>query len=227
MAKYAYFEGIYRQDPTVPGWNSPTIDQEVLAYALELLREAPLGPPARLLEIGCGMGNLSLPLARQGFWVTGVDVSATAIDQARLRADHMGNLAPDFVVGDVTRPEAYADIGRVGGVLDGLCLHCIVGDDRQRLMRLIHDALSPGGCFLVMTMCGDPRSEALQQRFNTSTRCVTGSSGPQRYLGQPEALLAELAAAGFRTTYWRVHPGNDVSGDQDMLLAVACALKSL
>ncbi|NIP43326.1 MAG: methyltransferase domain-containing protein, partial [candidate division Zixibacteria bacterium] len=39
--------------------------------------------PCRALDIGCGTGNYSLYLAGRGFEVTGVDLSAGAIDLAR------------------------------------------------------------------------------------------------------------------------------------------------
>jgi SAM-dependent methyltransferase len=54
-----------------------------------LVREwgAPLRPGDRLLELGCGDGALSCLLARQGFEVTGVDISPGMIEEARRRAD--------------------------------------------------------------------------------------------------------------------------------------------
>lgn len=39
-----------------------------------------------LLDIGCGTGNYSLPLAKRGLKVTGVDVSTSMLDVARLKA---------------------------------------------------------------------------------------------------------------------------------------------
>jgi ubiquinone/menaquinone biosynthesis C-methylase UbiE len=41
---------------------------------------------ARVLDVACGTGNLAIPLARQGAAVTGVDIAANLLEQARERA---------------------------------------------------------------------------------------------------------------------------------------------
>lgn len=225
---YTGFEAIYSHDTSVSGWNTPAIDREVQGYVDELLDSAGIVPPARLLEIGCGMGNLSLPLARRGFWVTGIDISITAVDTAARRAAACD--APcRFVAGDITSRSAWMGLDRFDAVLDGLCMHCIIGEDRPRLLSYVRGALQPGGTFLVATMCGNPRSRELQRRFDPANRWVMGLAdlgdhgshmGPRCYLGLPEDLLAELESAGLRATQWRVQPGDDTTGDQDMLLAV-------
>ncbi|OPZ11586.1 MAG: Mg-protoporphyrin IX methyl transferase [candidate division BRC1 bacterium ADurb.BinA364] len=46
--------------------------------------------PCHALEIGCGTGTNSIWLARQGFRVLGVDISAKAVAQARAKAREAG-----------------------------------------------------------------------------------------------------------------------------------------
>jgi SAM-dependent methyltransferase len=58
-----------------------------------------LRPGDRLLELGCGDGALSCLLARQGFEVTGVDISRGMIEEAKRRADREG-AAVRFEVAD-------------------------------------------------------------------------------------------------------------------------------
>src|SRR5713226_7015309 len=43
-----------------------------------------------VLELACGSGRLLLPLAKDGYEVTGVDTSANMLKLARQRLDHAG-----------------------------------------------------------------------------------------------------------------------------------------
>jgi SAM-dependent methyltransferase len=60
---------------------------------------------ARVLEVGCGPGHLSIRLARQhGLEVTGLDLDPAMITRARANANRSGNgdqRRPAFLVGDV------------------------------------------------------------------------------------------------------------------------------
>ncbi|MGH8231620.1 MAG: class I SAM-dependent methyltransferase, partial [Steroidobacteraceae bacterium] len=68
-----------------------------------------VGPGTRVLDVGCGVGRWSRRLAAQGATVTGIDLSATMIEQARARTAHQG-LAERcrFLVQDV----AQLDLGQ-------------------------------------------------------------------------------------------------------------------
>jgi SAM-dependent methyltransferase len=70
--------------------------------AADVTAVAPAG--ARVLEVGCGPGHLSIRLARHGFEVTGLDLDPAMIARAQANADRPGNAdqrQPSFVVGDV------------------------------------------------------------------------------------------------------------------------------
>ncbi|MFT4111758.1 MAG: methyltransferase domain-containing protein [Silvibacterium sp.] len=45
-----------------------------------------LGPGIDVLDVACGTGNLAIPAARTGAWVTGVDIAPNLLEQARRRA---------------------------------------------------------------------------------------------------------------------------------------------
>jgi len=53
----------------------------------------------RVLDVGCGTGNQSLPAARSGARVTGVDIAPNLLEQAKERA-RKENLAIEFIEGD-------------------------------------------------------------------------------------------------------------------------------
>ena len=67
--------------------------------AEEFIARLQLKPGARVLDVACGSGNLSLPAARAGAVVTGVDIAPNLLEQARARAASEG-LTIQFDEGD-------------------------------------------------------------------------------------------------------------------------------
>lgn len=184
--------------------------EEMLGWALD---QTGATPGRRLLELGCGAGNLAPWLVERGFAVTGIDVSPTAVAWASERALP----GASFVVGDVVR----AIPGRYDVVLDGHCLHCIIGADRERVLANVRDALAPGGHFIVATMCGEVTIPALRACFDPVTRCQVVDGVAYRYIGEVEGLREELRAAGFEVVASRIRQREDDEDDQDHLWAVA------
>ncbi len=195
-----------------PGWDTAEgyLEREVeLAWALAALEP---GNGRRVLELGCGAGNIAGWLVDRGFDVTGIDISPTAIAWATERAIPGAR----FMIGDLV-----ANIpGEFDLVIDGHCLHCIIGDDRARLLANVRDALVPGGSLFVATMCGEITLPALRACFDPVTRCQVVDGVARRFIGDADELLAELRAAGFdivRSTICE-RKGDD---DQDHLWAIA------
>ncbi|HEX8457514.1 MAG TPA: class I SAM-dependent methyltransferase [Pyrinomonadaceae bacterium] len=77
------------------------------ASAEEFIARLALRPGARVLDVACGSGNLSLPAARAGADVTGVDIATNLLEQARRRAAS-ANLSIRFDEGDAEHLP-YAD----------------------------------------------------------------------------------------------------------------------
>jgi len=67
--------------------------------ALEFLARIPLQPGMRILDVACGAGQISIPAARAGAKVTGIDIAPNLIEQARARAQ-AENLDAHFDEGD-------------------------------------------------------------------------------------------------------------------------------
>ena len=100
------YEAIYRQADRVPGYERYVGYAEAVAAQGDPLRflaekEAPywgvrqfllaglVGSDARVLEVGSGLGYLTFALARAGFRVEGIDISARAVETARRRFGDM------------------------------------------------------------------------------------------------------------------------------------------
>jgi SAM-dependent methyltransferase len=196
------------------GWDEEASLQQTFAALESVLADVPWPKSPTMIELGCGAGDLSLYFAAKGFRVTGLDIAPYAIEWAREKAAQAG-IQATFITADLTRdldpPPAPADF-----VLDGHCLHCIIGADRKVFLRNAHRCLKPGGLFHVNTMCGDP-APPVAKGFDPVSRNVISRGVAGRYLGKPEIIIAEVIAAGFRIERQRVNPGQCV-GDIDSLL---------
>ena len=54
--------------------------------ALEILAGWKIPPGSRMLDVGCGAGQITIPAARAGVQATGVDIATNSLEQARARA---------------------------------------------------------------------------------------------------------------------------------------------
>ncbi len=85
--------------------------QYMVPGALELLESWQIPPGSKLLDVGCGAGQIAIPAARAGVNVTGVDIATNSLAQARDRAAVEG-LEVHFDEGDAERlpyPDEWFD----------------------------------------------------------------------------------------------------------------------
>ncbi|MFD1543566.1 class I SAM-dependent methyltransferase [Nonomuraea guangzhouensis] len=71
-------------DSAASSYQDARPDYPVELYA-DLLAITAITPPAHLLEIGCGPGKATLPLARMGFRITAIELGAALAAEARHR----------------------------------------------------------------------------------------------------------------------------------------------
>ena len=98
----------------------------------------------RILEVGCGSGNNLWFAAREGFSVTGIDGSSSAIEFAKQRFQQEG-LSGDFVVGDFTSLP-FAD-NTYDLIIDRCALTCCGFSAAQSAVREIWRTMKSGGKF--------------------------------------------------------------------------------
>jgi ubiquinone/menaquinone biosynthesis C-methylase UbiE len=104
-----------------------------------------LGTPTSVIDLGCGTGSIAIPLAKQGYRVTGVDLSAEmlAIAYAKMRS---AQTEVTWVEQDMRRldlPPADAVIS----FCDSLS-YLTEEADVQETFRRVYAHLQPGGTFL-------------------------------------------------------------------------------
>ncbi len=101
--------------------------------------------PRTALDLGCGEGGDAVWLAQQGWRVTAVDVSATALDRAATLAAEAG-VRIDFQQHDLARtfPEGAFDL------VSAQYLHSPVEFPRDRVLRMAARAVASSGLLLIV-----------------------------------------------------------------------------
>lgn len=107
----------------------------------------------RVLDIGCGTGELGLALAARGHPVTGVDLSPSAIERARRKATERG-LDAEFVAADATELDGYD--GHFDTVVDSGLLHCLPPPAQGRYLEVLRRICRPGGRVAVLCFADVP-----------------------------------------------------------------------
>ena len=175
--------------------NEACFAQLYLEHITRHAKLAGIHPPASVLEAGCQAGRLAIPLAKQGFTVTGIDTSGFALRRAREHADKAGVRAT-FVPGDFVKvlaghPEWSFDVAVCAEVL-------YLSPQYRQMLKAIAQAVRPGGL-----VCASHRPkfyylmEAIRQYdFGSAGQVLERSEGPFRdaayYNWQTEPELRSL-----------------------------------
>ncbi len=136
-----FWEDFYR-----PG-HKPWSGRPNQALVTELTDQpVPVGR-GRALDLGCGAGADAIWLAQQGWAVTGLDISAAALDHAAAEAEAAG------VAGRIEWLRRDLDDGLPEGEWDLVAaayLHSPVELQREKVLRQAAAAVAPGGTLLVI-----------------------------------------------------------------------------
>ena len=155
-----------------PGSIPTKLDLAVLEAWLDGLRRG-----CAILDLGCGVGGVSLRLLARGFAVTGCDINTEALARA-------GDAAPGarFYRRDVAAAAGLAlEEAPFDAVVCQLVLSIVGGpEERERLLRNARDALRPGG------------------RLYLSASGVSGDVNP----GYRRAYQEDFPLTGERHTYF-------------------------
>jgi len=104
-----------------------------------------------LLEIGCGVGNNLIPLVGIGLECSGIDISTTAINEARSRAKKLG-IDLNLLVGDIQNL-SFKDAS-FHYVVDRSVITCLDEGLISKAISEVHRVLKPRGYFVAVDWFG-------------------------------------------------------------------------
>ena len=115
-----------------------------------ILERAGVEPGAQVVDLGCGTGQVSLPLAGRGAQVLAVDVSHAMVRQMQAAAERAGVTGLDCLampIEELALPAASVDL-----VVSSYALHHLRDADKARLVAAAYDWLRPGGRLVIADM---------------------------------------------------------------------------
>lgn len=100
-----------------------------------------------ILELCCGTGRLTIPLALRGHAMTGLDFTDSMLDRARVKAREAGALV-DWRKGDMRAMDLSSRFALIFIPFNSL-QNTYTIDDVERVLACVRQHLSPGGRFLI------------------------------------------------------------------------------
>lgn len=135
----AFWDGFYADRTKRIPFFVDKPDENLVRYVEQL--EIPVN---RVLELGSGPGRNALYLAEHGSQVDAVDLAKTSVDWANDRARER-QLDVSFRQANLF--DLSFEQGAYDFVYDSGCFHHIAPHRRNDYIRVVSDALRPGGCF--------------------------------------------------------------------------------
>jgi len=121
----------------------------------------------RVLDLGCGIGNLSIEAARRGCRVLALDASETAIVSLRERASAAG-LDVDARTADLATCTIDEDFDAIACIGLLMFFDCKVA---TRMLQNIRERVRPGGAVIVNVLC---EGTTYLDMFDPSACCLFG-----------------------------------------------------
>jgi len=170
----------------------------------EIFRRYGRGPINTILDLGCGTGNHAILLARRGYRVTGVDLSADMLVHAKEKATGIQLreevARPIFIQGDVRN----VDLGRQFDAV--LMMFAVLGyqltnEDVSAALRTVRRHLTSNGLFIcdvwygpaVLTIGPSERVKVIQTPDGKLIRTAAGTLDTYRHLCEVRYHLWRLS----------------------------------
>ena len=142
-----YYDTLYTLPPTGAVWDIHQPQPEIVS----LVKNGEVN--GDILDVGCGTGENSIYLAREGFKVVGVDFSSSAIQEAKKRAESRG-VNVSFEVADALKLQ---ELGcTFDTIIDSFLFHGFTHRQRLSFVQSLSLAIRHGGTYFMLSIGDEP-----------------------------------------------------------------------
>ena len=127
-------------------WRAAISDEQTRAEADFIEKNLQLAAGAKVLDVPCGNGRLSLALARRGFQLTGVDIAREFIDEATLKSS-VDDVPVDWYERDMRNLTWTA--GFDGAFCFGNSFGYLDDEANEEFLNSLSQTLKPGARFIL------------------------------------------------------------------------------
>src|SRR5882724_12659088 len=197
------YEALYRGEipgdgmapMTTPPWDTKAPNENVIAW------QTGGWVHGDVLDVGCGLGDNAVYLAKNGYKVTGLDISPTALITAERRAKDAG-VDVKFAVADSTKLDGYTDA--FDTVIDSGLFHSLDDDGRRSYTAAVHRATRPDATLLLSCFSdANPVGKEPRPAVSKETlRDVLDGAGWDITSLEPATLRGELDGAPVDMAFW-------------------------
>ena len=197
------FDALYRGESpgegmppiTTPPWDTKAPNENVIGW------QTGGWVHGDVLDIGCGLGDNAVYLAKNGHKVTGLDISPTALITAEQRAKDAG-VGVKFAVADSTKLDGYTDA--FDTVIDSGLFHSLDEEGRRSYIAAVYRATRPGAT-LLLSCFSDANPAGTEWRPAVSEETlhdVLGVAGWDIVSVDPASLRGELDCTPVEMAFW-------------------------
>ena len=110
-------------------------------------RWLPQSKDARILELCCGTGRLTLPIAKDGYNIWGVDYTSSMLEQAKIKASEAG-LEINFIEADIRTLNLQEKFDLIFIPFNSIH-HLYKNEDLFKTLNVVRNHLKDGSLFLL------------------------------------------------------------------------------